>query len=62
MSLDRLDDYITTDHADRETCEEHHRLRSCRECRLEMEEYEAEYHREERADVSSHRSRRGGPL
>ena len=46
MSLDKLDDYLTTDPADRETCE-HGRVKPCDLCTREAVEEAEEQRREE---------------
>lgn len=47
MSLDNLYDFITTSPDDRETCEEHGRVKPCRECQAEQMDYEWECARED---------------
>ena len=48
MSLDNLDQWLTEDERDRETCEPHGYVVPCRICQLEHMEYQAECAREER--------------
>ena len=47
MRLDNLDQWLTVDENDRETCEEHGRVKPCRECQAEQMDYEWECARED---------------
>ena len=48
MSLDNLDQYLTVDPADRETCEEHGQCKPCKACLVERWEIMTDAKMEER--------------